>query len=228
MAGIQAYAYPLGMRHAVVNRLKFLKTPSDFRPLSRHGFQKHCNTLLSCNRLIQTGNDILYSFLRSDSCVASRMEYNILHAKGVHPGDILLNHHTCKLIHLLFRAGKVHGVRRMSQKGAEAVFLSYFLKFIYFLIAVGSIARASGIAAENLHGICLHPHHIFRRPGNPVRNRHMCPDYHSPSSSTGRHASPNLISLKSDARPVICFRRRISSLSMPRCLDIQASDRPSS
>ena len=50
----------------------------------------------------------------------------------------------------------------------------------------------------------------------------------SSSSSAGTQALPNFTSLNKAASPVICFRRRISSLSMPRCLEIQASERPSS
>ena len=49
-----------------------------------------------------------------------------------------------------------------------------------------------------------------------------------PSSSPGLQALPNFTSLNSAASPVICFSRRISSRSMPRCLDIQASLRPRS
>ena len=51
----------------------------------------------------------------------------------------------------------------------------------------------------------------------------------SPSSSSmGCHACPNFTSLKSAVSPVICLRRRSSSLSMPRCFAIHASERPSS
>ena len=46
------------------------------------------------------------------------------------------------------------------------------------------------------------------------------------SCSTGRHASPNFISLNNAARPVICLSRKISSLSIPKCFEIQASDLP--
>ena len=46
--------------------------------------------------------------------------------------------------------------------------------------------------------------------------------------SMGFHACPNLTSLNSAARPVICLRRSISSLSIPRCLEIHASLCPNS
>ena len=42
----------------------------------------------------------------------------------------------------------------------------------------------------------------------------------------GCHAFPNFTSRNSAARPVICFNRNISSRSIPKCLDIHASDRP--
>lgn len=50
----------------------------------------------------------------------------------------------------------------------------------------------------------------------------------SSSSGAGLHAWPKFTSLNSEVSPVICFRRRISSLSIPRCFEIHSSDRPSS
>ena len=45
---------------------------------------------------------------------------------------------------------------------------------------------------------------------------------------TQMEARLNLTSRNRAVRPVSCFRRRISSRSIPRCLEIQASERPSS
>lgn len=50
----------------------------------------------------------------------------------------------------------------------------------------------------------------------------------SPLSSDTCQAVPKSTSRNRAARPVICFRRRISSLSIPRCFEIHASECPSS
>ncbi len=108
-------------------------------------------------------------------------------------------------------------IRRMSQKGPKP-FSFLFSEIYLFPLGCRFDARPLGL---RLWKICMvfAPSPTFSASGIPP-NR-ICVPITIAFLSTGRHASPNYIILKA-TRMRICFRRRISSCLMPRCLDIQA------
>ena len=170
MAGIQADPDPFRMLHSVPDGPQLFEPVSDLRALAAHGFQKHRYVFLSRDGLIQPGDDIFNPLFHPDARVASRMKYQILNAKRVHPLHILPDHRAGELIDLFRVACQIHGIGRMGQNGAEAMFPPDALKALLLLLGRRPEIGAPGISAENLHGVRFHLHHVLRRFFKPLRD----------------------------------------------------------